>query len=76
MPMMNRQIALFLLPRSLDQFILADFVRPLAESDGVDVVEPGRVPAGALMRLPGPLATAEATRQAAQIKPSRLPAPC
>ena len=68
--MMNRQIALFLLPRSLDQFILADFVRPLAESDGVDVVEPGRVPAGALMRLPGPLATAEATRQAAQIKPS------
>ena len=67
---MNRRVALFLLPRSLDQFILADFVRPLAESDGVSVVEPGRVPAGALMRLPGPVANAEATRQAARVKPN------
>jgi len=67
---MNRQIALFLLPRSLDQFILADFVRPLAQSQGVELVEPGRVPAGALMRLPGAIASAEAARQAAQVKPS------
>lgn len=70
MPMMNRRVALFLLPRSLDQFILTDFVRPLADSDGVEVVEPGRVPAGAFMRLPGPLANTEAARQAAQVKPS------
>jgi glycosyltransferase involved in cell wall biosynthesis len=64
----NERLALFLLPRPLDGFILADFVRPLIEAPGVAVLEPGRVPAGALMRLPGPLAAAEATRQVNRVK--------
>ena len=65
---MNERLALFLLPKPLESFILADFVRPLLEAHGVAVLEPGRVPAGALMRLPGPLAAAEATRQANRVK--------
>lgn len=65
---MKPRLALFLLPRHLDGFILADFVRPLLASPGVAVLEPGRVPAGALMRLPGPLAAAEAARQSKRIK--------
>ena len=66
--LVNRKLALFLLPRALDRFILADFVRPLLDSPDVAAVEPGRMPAGALMRLPGPLAAAEATRQASRLK--------
>jgi len=65
---MNRQTALFLLPRPLDSFILEDFVRPLLAAPDVAILEPGRVPAGALMRLPGPLAAAEAARQAGRVK--------
>ena len=67
-PGMNRKLALFLLPRRLEQFILADFVRPLVAAPGVAALEPGRVPAGAMLRLPGPLAAAEAARQAGRIK--------
>jgi len=67
-PDMNRKLALFLLPRPLERFILADFVRPLVAAPGVAVLEPGRVPAGAMLRLPGPLAAAEAARQAGRIK--------
>ncbi|MCX6393782.1 MAG: hypothetical protein NTY57_02855 [Solirubrobacterales bacterium] len=65
---MNPRIALFLLPRPLDSFILQDFVRPLTADSGVEVLEPGRMPAGALMRLPKPLAAAEAARQARRVK--------
>jgi len=65
---MQQQTALFLLPRPLDSFILEDFVRPLLEAPDVAILEPGKVPAGALMRLPGPLAAAEATRQAGRVK--------
>lgn len=64
MPTVDRRIALFLLPRPLDGFILEDFVRPLLDGPGVAVREPGRVPAGALMRLPRPIAAIEAARQA------------
>ncbi|MEI7559929.1 MAG: hypothetical protein WCJ63_04985 [Actinomycetes bacterium] len=65
---MNRQTALFLLPRPLESFILQDFVRPLLAGEDVAVLEPGRMPAGALMRLPAPLAAAEAARQAGRVK--------
>ena len=65
---MKRQTALFLLPRPLDSFILEDFVRPLLAAPDVAILEPGKVPAGALMRLPGPLAAAEAARQAGRVK--------
>lgn len=68
---MSDRSALFLLPRPLEGFILEDFVRPLLESPAVAVLEPGRVPAGALMRLPGPLAAAEAARQARRIRLDR-----
>lgn len=65
---MQRQTALFLLPRPLDSFILEDFVRPLLDAPDVAILAPGKVPAGAFMRLPGPLAAAEAARQAGRVK--------
>ena len=43
-------------------------MRPLLEAPDVAILEPGKVPAGALMRLPGPLAAAEASRQAGRVK--------
>ncbi|MCX6389565.1 MAG: hypothetical protein NT122_02860 [Solirubrobacterales bacterium] len=65
---MENRLAVFLLPRALDGFILEDFVRPLADSPDVVVVEPGRLPAGALMRLPRQLANLISRSKARSLK--------
>ena len=45
-------IAVLLLPRELEQFILRDQAEDLLTAPGVVAVEPARVPYGAYLRLP------------------------
>jgi hypothetical protein len=47
-----RPLALLLLPRELERFILRDQAEDLLRADGVVAVDPPRVPYGALARLP------------------------
>jgi hypothetical protein len=47
-----RPLALLLLPRELEGFILRDQAEDLLRADGVVAVDPPRVPYGALARLP------------------------
>lgn len=71
---MDRRSAAFLLPKALDGFILEDFVRPLVNGSDVCVIEPGRLPAGAFVRLPGPAGWALAAARASGIKTPFEPA--
>jgi hypothetical protein len=48
----GRPLALLLLPRTLEGFILREQAEDLLRSDGVIAVEPARVPYGAFGRLP------------------------
>jgi hypothetical protein len=48
----KRPIAVLLLPRTLEQFILREQAQDLLNAPGVVAVEPGRVPFGAYGRLP------------------------
>ncbi len=63
-PCMDKRSAVFLLPKALDGFILEDLVRPLVDTRNVIALEPGRLPAGAFMRLPGPAARMLASARA------------
>jgi hypothetical protein len=47
--------ALLLLPRRLEDFILADQARDLLRAEGVVAADPPRVPYGAVARLPAPV---------------------
>ncbi|HMJ33074.1 MAG TPA: hypothetical protein VK501_04075 [Baekduia sp.] len=47
-----RPLALLLLPRELESFILRDQAQDLLRADGVVAVDPPRVPYGAMARLP------------------------
>jgi hypothetical protein len=60
-------IAVLLLPRSLERFILRDQAQDLMRAPGVVVVEPARLPYGAFGRLPGWLADGLALRQARRL---------
>ena len=64
---MDRSIAVLLLPRSLERFILRDQAQDLLRAPGVVAVEPARVPYGAFGRLPGWLADGLAFRQARRL---------
>lgn len=69
-PLVAGPLALLLLPRTLDDFILQDHARDLLRSPGVVATGPGRIPYGAYGRLPAPLA-----RRLAAVHASRLGAP-
>ena len=65
---MAEPIALLLVPRRVEGFILHDQGQDLLRSPGVVAVEAPRVPHGALGRLPGPVAGAVAAAQARGLK--------
>jgi hypothetical protein len=60
-------IAVLLLPRTLEQFILREQAEDLLRAPGVVAIEPGRLPYGAFGRLPEPAAHALAARQARRL---------
>jgi hypothetical protein len=60
----RRSLALLLLPRTLDEFILRDQAEDLLRAPGVVAVEAPRVRYGVLGRLPDWLGSAIALRQA------------
>jgi hypothetical protein len=68
----SRRLAVLLLPRTLEQFILRDQAEDLLRADGVVAVEPARIPYGAFGRIPAPIADALAARQARRLA-RRLP---
>lgn len=65
--MTGRPVALLLLPRALDGFILRDQVEDLLEGPGVIAADPPRVPYGALARLPAGLRETIASGQARRL---------
>jgi glycosyltransferase involved in cell wall biosynthesis len=67
-------IALLLLPRRLEGFILEDLARDLLRAPRVLATEPGRVPYGAYGRMLAPAAERVAGQQAARFA-KRLPGP-
>lgn len=71
---MPRPVALLLVPRSLESFILQDQARDLLRSPGVVGLPAPRVPYGAVGRLPAPLAGAVARAQAARLRVEGEPA--
>jgi hypothetical protein len=64
----DRPVALLLVPRTVDRFILYDQGQDLLRSPAVVAVEAPRVPYGALGRLPGVLADALAAAQARRLR--------
>jgi hypothetical protein len=67
-------IALLLLPRTLEHFILRDQATDLLRAPGVIALEPGRVPYGVLGRLPGLLGDFLAAGQVRRLKLPGRPA--
>ncbi|MFL5821238.1 MAG: hypothetical protein ACJ76S_11225 [Solirubrobacteraceae bacterium] len=65
---MPDRIALLLLPRTLESFILRDQAADLLRSPGVVAVPAPGVPYGVLGRMPGPLSSAVATAQARALR--------
>lgn len=63
-----KPIALLLLPRPLEQFILRDQARDLLRAPRVLAVEPARLPYGLYGRLPGPLSAVLARLQAGRLR--------
>src|SRR3954463_4221863 len=64
----ERPIAVLLLPRTLEQFILREQAEDLLRAEGVVAVEPARVPYGAFGRLPLSIADTLAIAQARRLK--------
>src|SRR4051812_21078552 len=64
----QRDIAVLLLPRTLEQFILREQAEDLLQASGVIAVEPPRIPYGALGRLPLGVADALGGNQARRLK--------
>ena len=67
-------IALLLLPRTLERFILRDQAVDLLRAPGVIALEPGRIPYGVLGRLPGLLGDLFAAGQVRRLKLPGRPA--
>ena len=67
-PTSEQPIAVLLLPRALEQFILRDQAEDLLSAPGVVAVEPGRVPVGTAGRLPAPVADALSAGQARRLE--------
>ncbi len=65
--MTGRPVALLLLPRELEGFILRDQAEDLLEAPGVIAADPPRVPYGALVRLPPRLRELVARGQARRL---------
>jgi hypothetical protein len=68
-----RPLAVLLLPRTLEGFILREQAEDLLRSDGVVAVEPARVPYGAFGRMPEALADGLASMQARRMKLPGVP---
>jgi glycosyltransferase involved in cell wall biosynthesis len=64
----ERDIAVLLLPRTLEQFILREQAEDLLKASGVVAVEPPRVPYGAFGRMPLGFADALGANQARRMK--------
>jgi glycosyltransferase involved in cell wall biosynthesis len=60
-------ICVLLLPRTLDGFLLRDQAEDLLRAPGVVAVQPGRVPYGAWLRLPGAVGRRLARAQARRV---------
>ncbi len=60
-------ICVLLLPRALEGFLLRDQAEDLLRAPGVVAVEPGRVPYGAWLRLPGAVGRRLARAQARRV---------
>lgn len=71
-PRRGDPIALLLLPRTLEQFILREQAQDLLRAPGVAALEPGRIPYGAFARLPERAAARLARGQARRLS-ARLP---
>jgi glycosyltransferase involved in cell wall biosynthesis len=63
-----RPIAVLLLPRELERFILRDHAEDLLTAPGVVAVEPARMSYGAYLRLPDALGAGLASTQARRMK--------
>src|SRR3954447_14113742 len=61
-------IAVLLLPRTLEQFILRDQAQDLLTAPGVVAVEPARIPYGAYLRLPASVTDGLAATQARRLR--------
>src|SRR3954471_1526596 len=57
-------LCVLLLPRALEQFILRDQAEDLLTAPGVVAIEPARIPYGAYLRMPAPVADGLAATQA------------
>jgi hypothetical protein len=66
-------IAVLLLPRELERFILRDQAEDLLRAPGVVAVEPARMSYGAYLRLPEPVADGLAATQARRLKLPGVP---
>jgi hypothetical protein len=73
-PPADRPIALLLVPRSVERFILYDQGQDLLRAPGVVAVEAPRIPYGALGRLPRAVGDALASAQAARLRVEGTPA--
>ena len=67
-------LCVLLLPRELEQFILRDQAEDLLTAPGVVAIEPARVPYGAYLRVPAPVADGLAATQARRLKLRGRPA--
>jgi hypothetical protein len=68
MPGEDRPLAVLLLPRPLEQFILRDQAEDLLTAPGVVAVDPPRIPYGAFGRLPQGVADGLAAGQARRLR--------
>src|SRR3954462_249058 len=66
-------IAVLLLPRTLESFILRDQAEDLLTAPGVVAVEPARVPYGAYLRMPASVADGLAAAQARRLRLPGVP---
>jgi glycosyltransferase involved in cell wall biosynthesis len=73
-PSDRRPLCVLLLPRALEQFILRDQAEDLLSAPGVVAIEPARIPYGAYLRLPGPVADGLAATQARRLRLPGAPA--
>jgi hypothetical protein len=66
-------IAVLLLPRPLEAFLLRDQAEDLLSAPGVVAVEPARIPYGAYLRMPASVADGLAATQARRLKLPGVP---
>ncbi len=66
-------LCVLLLPRELEHFILRDQAEDLLTGPGVVAVEPARIPYGAYLRLPAPVADGLAATQARRLRLPGVP---